>query len=1460
MKCGKCGAENREGRMFCAQCGAKLGWSCPRCGFDNEADERFCGGCGYSLEKGDTEKPSDQSPRAAVPRLEDMHEQLQSLIPDALAQKYLAAEQQAAGENRPITALFADISGFTPLSNTQSSETMFQLVQDCFKRLVSIVADYEGSISGFRGDGLLALFGAPILHENDAERAILAALDMRGSMEEQGLQVSIGVNTAMMTVGEIQTQLHSEYTAYGTDVILAQRLQVEADPGQILAGTGTHRLTRRIFDFELLSRLQVKGFTEPVSAYSVQHVKVHPEKLRGIEGLRARMIGREHEFADLKDAADAWLDGQGQMVNIIGEAGIGKSRLVSELKEYLASRDDVEQSCNILEGRCVSIGQPISYWPFLDILRSWFELGADDTEAEVTHKVRQHVEDLLPDRCDDILPFLGHLMNLKFGGELDTRLEHYSPEQISHHTMMRLRDIFVALTQKQRLLLILEDLHWADDLSLDLVSLLMDELMAYPFVLLCVYRPEQTHRVWRLGSQAQRKCLERYTEIQLQKLPPVASRRLVQELLAIDNLPDGVRDMILDKSEGNPFFIEEVIRSLIERGLVYQEDDRWKAKEDIVQLDVPDTIQSVVLARVDRLEAEAKYVLQCASVIGRLFKHRLLEHLTQKQRELDQYIAEFEERDLIYEERTIPELEYAFKHALTQEATYQGILEQRRRVFHREVARGIEKLYQERVEDFYEELAYHWERSGDDEKTLEYLMKAGEKAARRYLNEAAIDYYTRAIQLAEDMGISGDRLAEVYEARGQVHNTMSFYEECISDMMEAANLYTQRHKRANMYQWIATTYSQFIDDMNEAIRYARKTVEEIDPADKSRETARAYHGAAEIFIEAIDLEEGERLLGKALAISEEMGYKDLLASHYAWSARFDAPRMYGSNRSEIEQKRKVSLEKARSYIPYLKTNLPDYARVCNSLGWYTAGDERIYFFREALEAGTKCGSAWAVTDAYNLGSAYRYRDEIQKAIGIYEQGWQFGIRARYTAGGTLSSIAGGLISLYTSRGERSKLLQMMLQVLDSTLVLHRKPKVYPLVQRRWNGTVENIYSELHNVAPEVYRELDESLGSRLDEADTDGERFFYHGQLALLALLDGRRSRAETHAQELWKLRPHAGNFAQRIHWKTGYAAELMSVPPDQRQTVITKLLRPIDRINDLKELFDFIWRVIPADELTRSVDWDHVNQLVSQLLRSAVIRLGSFYDAICPIEVFYEIMERQDMFRQICQKFGDEHREILQEYGFTQLHLEPHEPSASYSRLDSVDTFDSDSLKPAWEWVDPEGDCACELIPPSGLRITVPLTQYPGHNLWIGTPLNAPRLLQPISGDFAIETRISDGEAGRKSGGLLAWKDEHNYIRFDTEPDSSYEGIIHIGFARSAEWFVAGRGFLESETLILRLERQGDRFTGYVRADGENWYRCGWADIPMEDPIQVGIHALCYNRPTPTSTHFEYFRIHRAD
>jgi tetratricopeptide (TPR) repeat protein len=462
------------------------------------------------------------------------------------------------------------------------------------------------------------------------------------------------------------------------------------------------------------------------------------------------------------------------------------------------------QSLIVLEGRCVSIGQPISYWPFIDILRTYFNLKEDDDLSTIAQKVTDGTKHIFLNTSDETLPFIGRLLSVRFSNELDDRLKFATPEQIRHQTLMQLRDFFRELANKQPLLLILEDLHWSDELSLDLVTYLMDELTHAPLMLLCVYRPEKEQKVWKLSEQAQRKCLDRYTEITLKRLSSHEGRLLVEELLTIDDLPDSVKNTILEKSEGNPFFIEEVIRSLIEQDMVYRDADRWRARSEIVNINVPDTIQSVLLSRVDRLQSEARYVLQCASVIGRLFKYRLLDHLTQHERELEKYLSEFEDRELVYEERRIPELEYAFKHALTQEATYQSILERKRKEFHHQIAIGIERLYQERIEEYYEELAHHYSMSDNTEKTVEYLLKAGDKAKVNYLNGTAISHFKRVLDILDGQKIEQNEqrlealhgLGEVYLGMGKIAEALDVFLKAI-EIAKVINL--EAHQLARLY-------------------------------------------------------------------------------------------------------------------------------------------------------------------------------------------------------------------------------------------------------------------------------------------------------------------------------------------------------------------------------------------------------------------------------------------------------------------------------------------------------------------------------------------------------------------------------------------------------------------------------------------------------------------------------------
>jgi predicted ATPase len=445
-------------------------------------------------------------------------------------------------------------------------------------------------------------------------------------------------------------------------VNLAARLQQKAQAGQILVGASVYGPTRRACEFAEHG-VEAKGFAEPVAAYEVLRPLPRAEKLRGIEGLHAALVGREEELGKLSGVLEAVRAGQGQIVTLIGEAGVGKSRLIAELKERALLPAADRPPPLWLEGRCLDIGMAVSYWPFLDLLRAYFGFGPEDDERARGERLLAAMQELVAqgaltsERCQQMLPLLGHLLAAHFGSELDERLHWASPEQLKHQTFLALRDLCVALARRRPLILVLEDLHWADSLSLDLVSLLMEALTLGPLFLLCIYRPEREHKCWHLGAIATRKCPERYTELTLRELTPAQSRRLVESLLHIEALPVPVKEQILDRTQGNPFFVEEVVRSLIDAGLVYHDGEVWRARDEIAAVAVPESVQSVILGRVDRLDRETKHVLQSAAVIGRLFRRRLLERVARQEGALERALAELEDRTLIYPERVVPEEE-----------------------------------------------------------------------------------------------------------------------------------------------------------------------------------------------------------------------------------------------------------------------------------------------------------------------------------------------------------------------------------------------------------------------------------------------------------------------------------------------------------------------------------------------------------------------------------------------------------------------------------------------------------------------------------------------------------------------------------------------------------------------------------------------------------------------------------
>jgi class 3 adenylate cyclase/tetratricopeptide (TPR) repeat protein/regulation of enolase protein 1 (concanavalin A-like superfamily) len=647
--------------------------------------------------------------------------------------------------------MFVDISGSTKLSTEHSSEYIFNLTQDFFKRIDGVIYKYGGFVSGRRGDGLLALFGTPKLHEDDAERAIRAAIEIREMMQKQNIPVHFGINTAIMTVGDIQTNMYDEHSAYGAGINMAARLRDAGKPGQILVGENTYRLTRKAFVFKAFPSLTFYGFSQPVTPYAVQRVKIHPEKIRGLEGLKAGLIGRDRELNQLKNCIDDLLSGKGQIVSIIGEAGVGKSRLAAELKQYMEGKD-----IRLLEGRCDSIEESKVYSIFIDILRNYLELTDEDDPESMAKKVANNIQLLFPKKWRDVVPHIGHLLSVKFNGELDKIVNYPPPErtayqvdQLKNQISLSLRDFFISLTDEKPLIIILDDLNWADDASLDLISLLIDELSDSPLMLVCIYRLDREHKSWHIGFHASVKYPDKYKEIILQDLTLEKSSKLLESLIHIDYFPKQVKNKILSKAGGNPYFIEEIVRSLIDSGIIYKEDEKkWLVKAEVDEITVPNTVHAILLARIDQLDEDTQKILKCASVIGTIFRSKLIQYSLQRS-DLDKYFWQLEEKEMIYKERPIPEPEYSFRHVFIRDVLYNNMLTYERRALHQKVGEGIEHLYQTRLEEFYEELALHYTQSKILPKAIDYSIKAGDKAQVMNAYNEAVKHYEKALDFIQ---------------------------------------------------------------------------------------------------------------------------------------------------------------------------------------------------------------------------------------------------------------------------------------------------------------------------------------------------------------------------------------------------------------------------------------------------------------------------------------------------------------------------------------------------------------------------------------------------------------------------------------------------------------------------------------------------------------------------------------
>jgi len=777
MQCPKCQFENREEVKFCEECGAEFELECPSCKAKIPLGNKFCGECGYNL-------------KSEIPPISPSDEYS------------LSDSTSIIGERRQVTVLFSDLSGYTAMSEKLDPEEVKNIMSRIFREISHVVTKYGGITEKYIGDAVMALFGMPKAHEDDPLRAIWAAREIHEIIDAispqletkvgRRLSMHTGINSGLVVTGEVNLE-KGTLGVTGDTINIASRLSGLADPGDIFVGQGTYHQTEAHFTFERLKSTKVKGKAEAIPVFKVSGAKEKVRRLRGlaIHGISSLLVGRDAEFTAIKSCVNRLLDGQGGILSITGEAGIGKSRLITEVNNHFSKEGD-EISLVWLEGRTLSYGQNISYWPFREIIRQFAEIKDDDSNTEAWKKLESKITELFAADTREILPYLASLLTLDIKGEYTSQVKYLDGEAMGRQVFLTSRRFFERLSQNQPLVLVFEDLHWIDESSMLLLEHLLPLVNRVPLLICGISRPEPKAPTARLREVAVIDYKRRYTEFQLSPLPPSKSSLLMQNLLEIENLPPYVREMILRKAEGNPFFLEEIMRSLIDsQGIEHDTSTgRWRATSLIETITIPDTIQGIIMARVDRLDKELKQVLCNASVIGRSFLYRVLQATEQTVQEIDQYLDNLHAMELIREKQRIPELEYIFKHALVQESTYESILLQKRRKLHLRVAQAIETLFSTRLEEFYSMLAHHYVRAEKWEKAQDYLMKAGDQAARIAADAEALSHYRQAIEAFES--VFGDKwnplqrasldrkMGEAFHRRGEHERAIEFLQRTLT--------------------------------------------------------------------------------------------------------------------------------------------------------------------------------------------------------------------------------------------------------------------------------------------------------------------------------------------------------------------------------------------------------------------------------------------------------------------------------------------------------------------------------------------------------------------------------------------------------------------------------------------------------------------------------------------------------
>ncbi len=1422
MKCPNCGFDSQPEMQFCGQCGARLVGVCPECGFVNPPDNRFCGMCGARLSE---ESIPDQPPRSPH---ESEGTAPASVAPPLKPSPVLEVPTPVlVGERRQATIILADVKGSTDLLERIGTEAWVEVMNRILQLLESEIYRFGGEVDQFRGDGLVAFFGATSAHEDDPERAVLSALAMQTALkpyaaeldEREGvdLLLRVGVNTGEVIVASIgDRRQHSEDTAMGEAIALAARMETAAEPGTVLVSENTYRLVQSQFEWQPLGEITVKGVSQPITVYQPLAPRAEVARLHDphTHGLPTLLIGLETEFQALKRYFEDLRDGRGGIVMVTGDKGLGKSRLVAEVHQHLI-RDEVlladarihdhhpdtlrppsgqdsengsgqvlardqsrlsgmlpdrdaepREPLTWLEGRCRSYSQSSPYSMWRDLLQRWLGRRDGEQNTETRDRLYRLTEVLWGDQLVDYYPYLATLLSLPLEETYTERIKHLDAEGLRHQFFLTVRSWVEAMVIRGPLVVTFADVHWADTTSLDLLRYCLPLCDQEALLWLIVFRSDRTSPVWEFHHHVETEYPHRATTLTLTPLTEAQSGEFIDRVIGPEVLPAETRALVLDKAEGNPYYIEELIRSMVTQGVLEQDvqTGQWRATRAIDSLDLPETLQSLLMARIDDLSPEVRRVLQMAAVIGSVFWSDVLQDMTGDGATLKGHLTALQRAQLIHERRRVPNLgtEYVFKSTLIRDVAYESILKTQRVAYHRQIADHLTQLFGEEIHSQHCSLvAYHYRCAKERGRELFYTRFAAEQAQGIYANAEAIQLYARALELLDELEhqdqappseLLKDWRLETLRGLGQIHfgigEVVKAEEYFRGAIALGREMELEPHALVRLFHWLGEVLF-WQNRYEEHIRIGEEGLTLLGDDTESVEAA---------------------LMNQIIAIGHDVkGNREKFQEFTYRTARFIQSLPYSQelrpayDHIVIAHRNDKNIDEAMKWIQALGRKAEQHhdLRASGEVHYYTAGilnasgDLRgaISLLEQALDLFRRIGDAkhesWCLREMMNT----------HLALGDIRKAEKYAVKDLETTEAV--GIKGEIAAAYWGMGW-----------------------IY-LCQGFWDEAVDAFQKVV---------QLIQEIGTWI------------------------------------WRLKEFANYAIGRVHLVRGEQAKALRR---------FKTLIPV------------------GPEILRTNPY-------------------SFAHLLNGLEQAYKSPRG---FHTFSHRFREEHPEVS-DSPFTQWFLEPTDVGTVHEPPLLREEF-AESLSADWVKEDPFGDCS--FVVENGLEIHA----ANGRDLWLNN-LSAPRILCPVlavtnqveGADFAIQT-VCTPVGGEKPaiGGILLWRDRENWLRLDR--GTLCGGEISLRGCLGSKDLVFGRGCLpldgaggpepsdgaqdkSLERVYLRLERLGRRVNALCSADGEEWFTVGYVEFPNDSPVRVGLHAIGFidhlvyygAYPDGTAIRFESFQL----